>query len=86
MFRIWGKVIKDGKIINQVTYERADKFTYSQFFTYLADICEALDIATPVLLKTHIFNYAKFNTVRFIPRDFAEPVDFDKLVLDKIVI
>ena len=86
MFRIWGKVLKDGKILKQVTYERDDKFTYSQFFEYLADICEELDIATPVLLKTHIFNYAKFNTVRFIPRDFAEPVDFDKLVLDNIVL
>ena len=61
MFRIWGKVIKDGKIIKQVTYERVDKFTYSKFFNYLADICEELDIATPVLLKTHIFSYAKFN-------------------------
>ena len=86
MFRIWGKVIKDGKIINQVTYERDDKFAYSQFFEYLADICEELDIATPVRLKTHIFNYAKFNTVKFIPRDFAESIDFDKLVLDNIVL
>lgn len=86
MFKIWGKIVKDGKIIKQVTYERADKFAYSQFFTYLADICEALDVATPVLLKTHIFNYAKFNTVRFIPRDFAEPVDFDKLILENIVV
>ena len=84
MFRIWGKVIKDGKIINQVTYERDDKFTYSQFFEYLADICEELDIATPVLLKTHIFNYAKFRTVKFLPRDFAEKPEFDKLILDNI--
>ncbi len=86
MFRIWGKVIKDGKITKQITYERDDKFTYSRFFEYLADICEELDIATPVLLKTHIFNYAKFNTVKFIARDFAESIDFDKLVLDNIVL
>lgn len=86
MFRIWAKVVKDGKIINQLTYERADKFTYSQFFQYLADICEGLDIATPILLKTHIFNYAKFNTVRFLPRDFAETPDFDKLILDNLVL
>ena len=86
MFRIWAKIVKDGKIINQLTYEREDKFAYGQFFEYLADICEGLDIATPVLLKTHIFNYAKFNTVRFIPRDFAESVDFDKLILENIVI
>lgn len=86
MFRIWAKVIRDGKIIKQLTYERADKFAYSQFFTYLSDICEGLDIATPILLKTHIFNYAKFNTVRFLPRDFAEVPEFDRLVLDNMVI
>lgn len=76
--------MKDGKILKHVTYRRDDKFSYSQFFVYLTDICEELDISTPVLLKTHIFNYAKFSTVRFIPRDFAESVDFDKLVLDNI--
>ena len=84
MFKIWAKILKDGKIVKQTVYESVDKFVYSKFFTYLADICEELDIATPVLLKTHIFNYAKFSTVRFIPRDFAEPVEFDKLVLDNI--
>lgn len=86
MFKIWAKILKDGKIIKQLTYEREDKFTYSQFFSYLSDICEGLDIATPVLLKTHIFNYAKFSTVRFIPRDFAESVEFDKLVLENIIV
>lgn len=86
MFRIWAKVVKDGKIVNQVTYERDEKFVYSNFFEYLSDVCKALDIATPVLLKTHIFNYAKFNTVRFLPRDFAESVNFDKLILENIVL
>lgn len=86
MFKIWAKVITDGKIKKQLVYERGDKFTYSAFFTYLSDICEGLDIATPILLKTHIFNYAKFNTVTFLPRDFADFCDFDKLVLDKILL
>ena len=86
MFRIWAKVIKDGKIIKQLTYEREDKFSYSRLFINLAEICEGLDICTPVLMKTNIFNYAKFNTVRFLPRDFAESIDFDKLVLENIVV
>lgn len=86
MFRIWAKILKDGKIVRQTTYEKDDKFAYSHFFSYLADICEELDIATPILLKTHIFNYAKFNVVRFLPRDFAENVDFDKLILENIVV
>ncbi len=86
MFRIWAKVIREEKIVKQLTYESDDRFVYSQFFKYLSDICEELDVATPVLMKTHIFNYAKFGTVRFLPRDFAESVDFDKLVLDNIKI
>lgn len=86
MFRIWAKVMREEKIIKQITYESDEKFVYSQFFKYLSDICEELDIATPVLMKTHIFNYAKFSMVRFLPRDFAEPVDFDKLILNNIKI
>ena len=86
MFRIWAKVIKGEKIINQVTYERDDKFTYSLFWKYVSDICEELDISTPIVLKTHIFSYAKFRTVKFLPRDFAETPDFDKLVIDNITL
>ncbi|MDE7300731.1 MAG: hypothetical protein K2N47_01030 [Clostridia bacterium] len=86
MFRIWAKILSDGKIVKQLTYERDEKFSYSHFFDYLAEICDGLDIATPVLIKPHIFNYAKFNSVRFLPRDFAESVDFDYLVLENIVL
>lgn len=86
MFRIWAKVLRGEKIIKQITYQSDDRFVYSEFFKYLSDICAELDIATPILLKTHIFNYAKFRTVRFLPRDFAEKPDFDKLVLDNITV
>ncbi len=84
MFRIWAKVLKEGHIIRQTTYEREEKFTYADFFRYLADICDALDIPTPVLLKPHIFNYAKFRHVVFRPADFMETVSFDRLVLENI--
>ncbi len=84
MFRIWAKVLDDGHIIKQTTYEREEKFTYANFFRYLAEICDELDIPTPVLLKTHIFNYAKFRHVVFRPADFMEGVDFERLVLENI--
>ena len=81
MFRIWAKIMKEGKIQRQFVYENdEEKLTYSHFLQYLFDIC------TPVLLKTHIFNFAKFNHVRFLPRDFVEPVDFDYLLLENIII
>lgn len=84
MFRIWAKVMKEGRIVRQTTYEREEKFTYSEFFRYLADICTELDVPTPVLLKPHIFNYAKFRHVVFRPSDFMEQVGFDRLVLENI--
>ena len=85
MFRIWAKVMKDGHILKQCTLEREEKFTYSRFFEYLAALTDMLDIPTPVLLKPHIMNYAKFNHVVFRPRDFMEDVPFDRLVLENIL-
>lgn len=86
MFRIWAKILKDGKICRQYLYEGGEKLTYSHFLQYLFDICRELDCPTPVLLKTHIFNFAKFNHVRFAPRDFLESVDFDYLLLENVIV
>lgn len=85
MFRIWAKVFLEDHIEKQTVYKRDDKFTYSEFFRYLADICDELDVPTPILLKPHIFNYAKFNHVIFRPADFMEDVPFTKLVLENIL-
>ena len=59
---------------------------YSLFFDYVREICEKLDCPTPVVLKSHIFSYAKYNTVKFVPSDFVEKVDFDKLVLENALL
>ena len=82
MIRIWAKVLKKDKIVKQYMLERNTAMDYSEFFDYLREICENLDIATPVLIKTHLFNYAKYNNVRFTSSDFVEPINFDKLVLE----
>ena len=84
MFRIWAKVYAEDRIAKQMTYESEEKFTYSAFFRYLSEICGELDVPTPVLLKPHIMNYAKFRHVVFRPRDFVEPVSFEKLILENI--
>ena len=49
MFRIWGRIEREHKIVRQTTYESAAVFEWGGFFGYLSEICEALDIATPVL-------------------------------------
>ena len=83
--RIWAKLMTDGRIRQQYVYENAEKLTYSHFFTYLTEICQALDIPTPVLTKTHIFNFAKFNHVKFPTRDFVDTLGYDYLFLENIL-
>lgn len=84
MFKIWAKVMEGDHIAKQTVYESDNVFTYSQFFVYLTDICDALDVPTPVLLKPHLFQYAKFRRITFRPADFMEDTPFDKLVLENI--
>lgn len=74
------------KIVKQYVFEKDGEIDYSEFFSYLREICETLDIPTPVLIKTHLFNYAKYNNVRFKESDFVESIDFEKLVLENALI
>ena len=82
--KIWAKLIKNGKIKRQYVLERDEKLTYSRFFDYLTEICDRLDTPTPVLTKVHIFNFAKFNHVKFIPRDFVEEFEYDHILLENL--
>lgn len=84
MIRIWAKVLVKGKIASQYVFERDNEIDYSEFFDYVREICENLDIPTPVVIKTHLFNFAKYNVLRFGADDFLEPIPFDKLVLENI--
>ena len=86
MIRIWAKVLLDNKIIKQCVFEKYESMDYSQFFDYVREICETLDIPTPVIIKTHLFNYAKYNTVKFTKADFVEKIEFDKLVFENALI
>ena len=83
--KIWAKVMIDGKIKKQFVYERDEQLVYSKMFEYLADICMALDVPTPVIVKAHIFNFAKFNHVKFPARDFVESLGYDHLFLENIL-
>lgn len=82
MVRIWAKAMENKKIKREYIFEKEGEIRYSEFFDYLTDICYHLDSPTPVLMKIHLFHYAKYRTVRFRKDDFVESVDYDVLVLE----
>ena len=84
MTKIWAKLMKDDKIQKHIVYKIEDKFGYGHMHDYLYTICEQLDIASPILVKNHIFHLAKFNFVKFTQRDFMDTIHFDALMLEFI--
>ncbi len=84
MVKLWFKVLTDNKIQKQFVFESEEKFTYSHFADYIAAGANALDESTPVIIKNHIMNFAKYNNVKFLPSDFLEQVKFDKMVVENL--
>ena len=82
MFKIWAKTIKNHKIVKDTVYHNADKFDESEFLHYLTEICYDLDIPTPVILKSHLQNFTRYNIAKFRKEDFVESVPFDMLQLE----
>ena len=84
MIKIWGKLYKEDKIVKNYVFCLDENMDYSRFFEFTSEIASNLDIPTPVVIKTHIFNYAKYNYVKFTKDDFVEEFPFDKFILENI--
>jgi len=82
MIKIWGKVISNEKIVKSKTIQVDAENT--TFFDMLATVCHSLNIATPVLLDKHVYDFNVFNICTFKPDDFIESVAFDKFVLQYV--
>jgi len=83
MIRIWAKLVRDDKIIKDTIYENPAVFNIDNFYNYITDIAESLQIATPITLSKHLNYFMDFNTTTYLPSDFPETIDFDKFVLEQ---
>ena len=82
MVRIWAKIMTDNKLDKDLLYEAVGSFDKKDLYLHVQEICHKLDIPSPVVLKTHEYNYMTFNTCMFLERDFVESVNFEKLILE----
>ena len=80
MIKIWGKLVVKDTVIKSQTIEVDE--TSTSFFEMLKGLSESLNIATPVLLDKHVYDFNLFHTCIFKPDDFVESVVFDKFVLE----
>ena len=78
MFRLWGKLVKDSRIIKSETIERPEEDTRThKVFNALEELCKKWDLGNPIWLKSNINDFKKTRKARFYQESFIEEIDFD---------
>lgn len=87
MFRIWGKIIKENRLVKDTVIVNSGKDTRTKkVFAALESICYEFDLGRPIWLDVTINDFKRHSKARFTGDNFLEPVDFDYLeiqVLDE---
>lgn len=82
MFTLWGKVLKDNRILMETTiYDDSDDTRTHKVFKALDSICYEFNISKPIWLESNIKNFQKFSKVKFTQDSFIDEIDFDYLEL-----
>ena len=84
MIKIFARLNKNHKTIKSLTYSNVNEYESEKFFFHLTQICNKLDIPTPVVINYHRENYEQFNFVKFKPDDFVDSVNFDYLLIENV--
>ena len=80
--RIWAKTMRGDKMTRSYMYTLSEAFDEERMFNYVCDITHAMDIPTPLILKSHVYNFVHFNIAKFLRTDFVDDVDFDYFILE----
>lgn len=80
--KIWAKLLVDNNIQKDLIYKSDLPLTYENFNIYLTELCNLLDIPTPVVLKYHYFNYFRYHNAVFKQEDFIQSLDYDQLRIE----
>lgn len=85
MLRIWGKLIKDNKIIKDKVVELALNDTYQQALKEaIIEMCKELDISKPYWLNHNLEEYNTRNKTSFDENNFIEEIEFDKFEIEEL--
>lgn len=81
MFRLWGKIMKNGRLERDTEYRTID---YSKSRTQMVldgvdQICHEFDLANPIWLEKTIQEFKYHDKARFTQDNFIEPLEFDYL-------
>ena len=80
MFQMWGKLVKNNHILQDLTVCIDDEDTRThKVFRALDEICDAWNLAKPIWLDTNISEFKRRSKTRFTQDNFIESLEFDYL-------
>ncbi|MEE1087314.1 MAG: hypothetical protein U0L05_09250 [Schaedlerella sp.] len=85
MFRLWGKVIKDNRLLRDtVVCDETDDTRTHKIFNALDEICYEFDLGKPIWLDSTIADFKRNAKARFYQDSFIETIEFDYLEIQII--
>lgn len=79
--RIWGKIMKDNRLIQDTVIEiyDTDLSRTKKVYKALEDMCYEFDLATPIWLKQNQNDFILHARTQFRQDSFIESIEFDYL-------
>ena len=85
MFRLWVKVFKDNRLVQDtVICDDSNDTRTHKIFHALEDACYAFDLGKPIWLDATIDEFRRHSKARFYQNNFIESIDFDYLEIHVI--
>lgn len=80
MFRLWGKMWKENRLIKDtVICDTSDDTRTHKIFHALEEICYLWDLSKPIWLDANINDFKRHSKTRFTSDNFIDSIDFDYL-------
>lgn len=86
MFRLWGKIFKENRLINDIVISVADKelSRTKKIYKAIDDVSYEYDLPKPIWLKSNIEEFKRFDKTRFYQDNYIEEINFDYLEIHVI--
>ena len=85
MFRLWGKLWKDNRLIRDMVVEDGSDDTRThKIFRALDQICYEFDLSKPIWLDATVSEFKRHSKARFNQDSFIDEIAFDYLEIQVI--
>ena len=85
MFRLWGKIFKENRLIKDfVVEDNSDDTRTHKIFHAIDELCVKFDISHPIWLESNIKDFKRHDKVRLTADNFIDSYAFDYLEIQII--